>query len=105
MTNKDQVLEILKTDEQSRNSDDRLFQMILYVYNRNLLFQDQDGDWAIKLKRLPEAPKQSDMQRYRAFWQNVKRLFLPTSQQVLRLRLSKQERMHDEFVNDNPAKG
>lgn len=105
MTIKQQVLEILKTDEQSRNSDDRLYQMILYVYNRHLLIKDQDDDWSIKLKRIPEAPSRADLQRYRAYWQNSKGLYLPTCQQVLNLRGIKREQFYNEFSPSNPSRG
>lgn len=105
MTLKQQVLEILKTDEKSRNSDDRLYQMILYVYNRHLLFQNQNGDWAITLKNIPEAPNKSDLQRYRAYWQNSRGMFLPTAQQVLKLRRIKESNLHNEFSPSNPSRG
>lgn len=102
---KEQVRKVLEIDPQSRNSDTRLFQMMLFRYNQSLIFKDEDGDWAIKLRNLYEAPNKSDLQRYRAYWQNEKHLFLPTSSEVRRQRKINEELWHSKMSPSNPSKG
>jgi len=105
MNLKQEVYEILEKDIASRDSDDRLYQMILYSFHQSLIFQDQDGDWAIKLRNFKEAPSRSDCQRYRAYYQNDRRVFLPESEEVRRLRKIKEIEYHKQFSPSNPSRG
>lgn len=104
-TLRNQVLEVLREDKQSRNSDTRLYQMILYKFHNSLLFKDKNDKWSITLANLAEAPSRYDIQRYRTAIQNVKKLYPPTSEEVLRKRRINQELWHNEFQNSNPSKG
>jgi len=103
MSLKEQVKEVLACDEQSRNSDTRLYQMLLYKHYHSLLFQNTLDKWSITLDNLYEAPSRADTQRYRAYWQNQKNIYLPTSGEVRRQRKINESLWREELSPSNPS--
>lgn len=83
---KDMVRDSLRDDEQSRNSDIRLFNYLLVNRFGHFLFKDADGDYAIKLKALYDVPSQDNVKRARAVIQNGDHEYLPTTDDIRRKR-------------------
>lgn len=98
---REKVLRTLEQDEQSRNSDIRLMQMIWFTYYRNFLFKNELQNWCIRIANLYELPREDNIKRIRAKIQNVDKKFLPTSQEVRKQRKINEEdwRKH---LNYNP---
>lgn len=76
-----QVLAVLEKDEQSRNSDIRLMQVLWYTYYRNHITEIH-GKWYVEMGSLKVLPREDNIKRVRAKIQNVKHLFLPTDPKV-----------------------
>lgn len=83
---KDMVRSALRDDEQSRNSDIRLFNYLLVNRFGHFLFKDADGDYCIKLRALYEVPSQDNVKRARAVIQNGDHEYLPTTDAIRRKR-------------------
>jgi hypothetical protein len=58
---KEKVLYCLKTDEQARNSDIRLTQVIWWHYHRNKLFKDDNGNVCVKIRDLFDLPREDNI--------------------------------------------
>ena len=80
------VRDALRDDEQSRNSDIRLFNYILVNRFSHFLLKDSNGDYVIKLKSLYDVPSQDNIKRARAVIQNGDHEYLPTTDEIRRKR-------------------
>lgn len=76
-----QIRHILEIDEQSRNSDIRLMQVIWYSYHRDKL-HTFDGVLSIKLEDLYTLPREDHIARLRRKIQNNEHQFVPTDRTV-----------------------
>ena len=85
LTLEKQVRHVLEMDEQSRNSDIRLTQVIWWTYYRKDLLQTKGGVY-VKIDKLFELPREDNVKRIRAKIQNVHHEFLPTSPEVAKKR-------------------
>jgi len=92
---KEKVKHCLEKYPETRNSDIKLTNAIWYEYYRNKLFLDyrdnSSGDLAVRLKDLYNLPREDEIKRIRAYFQNDKKLYLPTSWEVARRRKWKEE--------------
>lgn len=107
---KDKILKCLEQDEQSRNSDIRLMQMVWYSFHREKIFKAEDGRASVALESFYELPREDAIKRHRAIIQNVEGKFLPTDKEVAKQRKIREE-VWLEYVrginrdNSNPANG
>lgn len=76
---------VLATDEQSRNSDIRLTQVIWWKYHRQHL-KVVDGKVYVDVNRMYELPREDNIKRIRAKIQNELHEYLPTSAEVAKKR-------------------
>lgn len=100
---KEKILWILSEDEQSRNSDIRLTQMIWYKFHSNKLLKLDDGTQAVRLKDLFDLPREDNIKRLRAKIQNEEHKFLPTTMEVRKKRKINERIWHDYMSPSNPA--
>lgn len=87
----------LDKDEQSRNSDIRLTQVIWWTFYRDDL-KEVDGVFYVGLGKLFELPREDNIKRIRAKIQNEERLFLPTDPAVAKKRGWKEDEWR-EYLN------
>lgn len=80
---KSQVEDILRTIPQSRNSDITLTLLIWKKYYPQLLI---DNGSAVKLAELYKLPREDNVKRVRAQFQNDKKMFWPTDEKVAKAR-------------------
>jgi hypothetical protein len=76
-----QIVAVLKGDEQSRNSDIRLTQMIWYTFYRSHL-KEVDGEYYVRMKSMYDIPREDNIKRIRAKIQNVEHRYVPTDPKV-----------------------
>jgi hypothetical protein len=81
---------ILRDFPQSRNSDQWLTLKIWATYYPQLIFQYQDRQ-AVLLKDVMELPREDNIKRIRAKFQNVQKMYLPTSLEVVKRRKQNEE--------------
>ena len=100
------VEECLQKDEQSRNSDIRLYNFLLLHFPayKNKLIVDEFNNYSIPLKVRYELPKEEDVCRIRRKFNN-KGLYLPTSEEVLKQRKLMEKEWHNEMSPSNPSLG
>jgi hypothetical protein len=89
---KDDILEVLRDDEQSRNSDIRLTQVLWWRFYNNKMVKLGDGKIAVRLSDLFELPREDHVKRIRAVIQNEENRYLPTSEEVRKKRLINEEK-------------
>jgi len=102
---KQKILWILSEDEQSRNSDIRLTQMIWYKFHNSKLVKLDDGTQAVRLRDLFDLPREDNIKRIRAKIQNEEGKFLPTSAEVRKQRKINEWKWRDQMSPSNPAMG
>lgn len=73
---KQKILWILSEDEQSRNSDIRLTQMIWYKFYNSKIINLDDGTKAVRLRDLFDLPREDNIKRVRAKIQNEEMLII-----------------------------
>lgn len=100
---KEKILWILSEDEQSRNSDIRLTQMIWYKFHNSKLVKLDDGTQAVRLRDLFDLPREDNIKRLRAKIQNEEHKFLPTTMEVRKKRKINERIWHDYMSPSNPA--
>ena len=90
---KQKVLYCLEKYPMTRNSDIQLTVAIWLEYHRQYVFQDERGEWCIKVKNLDKLPTQDDVKRWRAKIQNDPKhpKFVPTDSFIARMRGWKEE--------------
>jgi hypothetical protein len=98
---KTMILRTLARDEQSRNSDIRLTQVIWYEYYRDFLFQDAEGKWCVRISNMFELAREDNIKRLRAKIQNEENKFLPTDPEVRKQRKINEEKWR-EYLGYNP---
>lgn len=86
----------------TRDCDAVLTFRVIYQFH-NSHIKNIDGKWWVSTEILKEV-KEDVCKRYRASFQ-ANGLFLPTNQQVLKLRGLKQEKFHQEFSPSSPSRG
>ena len=79
---RDKVEACLKEYPLTRNNDIGLFNILLWKFYRDKLHTFPDNTLYIKLTNLSLVPKQSDVQRIRAHFQNKCNIYLPTLPEV-----------------------
>jgi hypothetical protein len=102
---KQKILWILSEDEQSRNSDIRLTQMIWYKFYNSKIINLDDGTKAVRLRDLFDLPREDNIKRVRAKIQNEEGKFLPTSAEVRKQRKIKEWKWREQMSPSNPAMG
>ena len=94
---KERVKTCLNQDEQSRNSDIRLVQVMWYNYHRDKLVELPDKTYAVRLRDLFDLPREDHVSRVRRSIQEEAmrkiekgfmswKVYLPTSVEVVRQR-------------------
>lgn len=79
---KEQILEALRIDEKSRNSDIRLTQVVWYKFYNRYLFDNYNGDMSIAFKDLNNVPREDHIARIRRVIQNDEHKYVPTDRSV-----------------------
>lgn len=79
---KDQVKYILENHEDARNSDITLMIKLWETFYSKYLKQGSSGEVGIWLKDLYELPREDNIKRIRAVFQNEHNLYLPTDPKV-----------------------
>lgn len=80
------VLEVLESNEESRNSDQYLTLCIWNRYYPSVIKRDADNKPYVYLRDVMELPREDNVKRIRAKIQNVQKKFLPTKEEVARKR-------------------
>lgn len=83
---KNQVKYCLENFEETRNSDITLTIQIWKEFYKEYIKKGQYGDEGIWLKDLYELPREDNVKRARAYWQNSKNMFLPTDPKIAKKR-------------------
>jgi len=84
---KDQVEYILKEKPETRNCDIKLtIEIWKEFYLDKLAHSKKDGEYYIKLDKLKEVPRQANIKRARAKFQNDRKEYLPTKWSVAKQR-------------------
>lgn len=83
---KQAVHDILKENASTRNSDITLMIEVWKKHFPSLIKRGQNGEEGVWLKDLYDLPREDNIKRVRAFWQNDKKLFLPTEEAVAKAR-------------------
>jgi hypothetical protein len=78
---KDIIEQCMKEDEESRNSDKRLAEMVYRV-----ILQAEYGEMRLTFSRLEKLPPQSSIKRIRCMIQNDEKKYPPTDEHVAKLR-------------------
>jgi len=82
---KKQVEEVLKEDEQSRNSDLRLMCMVWKTYYEKFVRTDDEGCQYVRMRDMADVPREDHISRARRKIQEEGQ-YLPTSPQVRKRR-------------------
>ncbi len=82
---KEQVEEVLKNNEETRNSDIALTIEVWKLFHSKYIKKGQGGDLGIYLEDLYKLPSQDGIKRYRADF-NAHRMYLPTDPAVFQKR-------------------
>lgn len=98
---KEKILSILNEDEESRNSDIRLTQMIWWRFHNNKLIELEDKKLAVRLSDLFDLPREDNIKRIRAKIQNEENKFLPTREDVRKQRKINEEQWR-RYLGYNP---
>lgn len=80
-----QIIKVLESDPQSRNSDIRLTQLVWGRFYNDLLTVIE-GETYVDLNSLFELPREDNIKRIRAKIQNVTKKYLPTDPAVAQKR-------------------
>lgn len=88
---KQEILFILSEYPESRNSDIRLTNLIWWKFYNSKVFQNETGDYCIRLKDLYSVPREDNVKRIRAKIQNEEQRFLPTEWKVAKQRKINEE--------------
>jgi hypothetical protein len=80
------VEHILKNFPETRDSDIKLTNLIWWKFYEDYLFEDKNGDIAIRLLDIYAVPKQDNVKRIRAKLQNQKHLYLPLDPSIRKKR-------------------
>lgn len=89
---KSMVYRVLERVEETRDSDITLMIRICEIYYPSKVRHDKSGEAEIFLKDLYELPREDNIKRIRAFFQNEQNLFLPKSEIVRKNRGISEER-------------
>jgi hypothetical protein len=85
------ILECLKSDKSTRDSDVRLTQVVWFRYYKEFLFVSPDERWSIRIGDLHKVPREDNIKRIRATIQNDEHLYLPESEEVRKQRRIKED--------------
>lgn len=102
-TYKQRVEKVLEEVEKTRNDDGTLVAHYIYKYHRNLVTTDQNGEFAIPLRRFRDLPPLENIRRSRQIIQNVDGKFQPTDPEVIKARQTKEKNWREAEVRE--AKG
>lgn len=77
---------MLKDNPKTRNSDIYLTLAIWHKYYPQRLVQGQNGELMVRLRDIMELPREDNVKRIRAHFQNDLGMYLPTDEKVPRQR-------------------
>ncbi len=98
---KEMVLDILATDEKSRNCDQYLTLQIWCKYYPQYITRDDQDYQVVKLINIYiDLPREDHIKRIRAIIQNVKNKYLPTDEKVRKQRKITEEKWIDFVRNE-----
>jgi len=107
---KKRVYYCLEHFEDTRNSDILLTIFLWREYYPQFIKKGKDNDLGIYLKNLFDLPREDNIKRARAYWQNTKHKFLPTDWSVAKQRKILQDEWRVSMgyptylkVNDKPS--
>ena len=101
---KDKVEHCLEKYPDTRNSDIALTIAVWHeYYNNNIL--NIDGELLVKLKDLYELPREDNIKRIRAKFQNEKKQYLPTDPIVRKKRRILEDEWRSNLGYNNPSMG
>lgn len=99
---KEQVKFVLQEYPETRNSDITLMLKIWEIYYPQYIKKGASGELGVWLKDLYELPREDNIKRVRAIFQNTQGLFLP-SDPAVRMQRKINEEQWLEFVRDESA--
>lgn len=70
----------------SRDSDITLMFWIWFNFYHDHLIVGADGQYSIKIKSLYELPREDNIKRVRAYFQNVRKMYPPTLEHIAKKR-------------------
>lgn len=85
-TLKKQVEHCLREFPETRNSDIALTISVWQLFFPQFLFREGENSYSVPLKNLYELPREDNVKRIRAYFQNDKNLYLPTVWEIARKR-------------------
>lgn len=83
---KQAVGDMLKENPATRNSDITLMIEIWRKHFPQRIKRGSTGEEGVWLKDLYDLPREDNVKRVRAYWQNDKKLYLPTEESVAKVR-------------------
>lgn len=83
---KQKVHDILRDEPSTRNSDIALMIAVWKKHCPSYIKKGSSGEEGVWLKDLYELPREDNIKRVRAYWQNDKKLYLPTEESVAKAR-------------------
>jgi hypothetical protein len=98
---KKMVEEGLRECEDCRNSDIKLTNWIWVNFYPDVLTKTSLGDYAVRLLDLYDLPREDNVKRIRAVFQNEKNMYLPTDEKVRKQRKINEEQWRL-FLGFNP---
>ncbi len=89
---KTMVGKVLEEFPDTRNSDVALMIEVWKKYYPAMVRQGSGGQWGVWLRDLYDLPREDNVKRYRAYYQNERGLYLPGSAEV-----AKQRRINEQY--------
>lgn len=83
---KQKVHDILRDEPETRNSDITLMITVWKKHCPKYIKRGNSGEEGVWLKDLYELPREDNIKRVRAYWQNVQKKHLPTEWEVAKAR-------------------
>lgn len=83
---KDKVLQGLEKCPEARDNDIKLLNWIWLNYYSDCISKNEQGEYVVRLIDLYRLPREDNVKRVRAFYQNNQGKFLPTSEEVRKQR-------------------
>lgn len=93
----------MEEHEKARNNDWTLMAHYMLRYYKKILFQDEQGHWAIRLRDLQHLCSFETLRRSRQIIQNDHMLLIPTDPKVRKARKIKEKNMREAEVREAVA--
>lgn len=91
---------ILQGWPETRNDDVELTRQLWRVYFPGWIIKHSDGTEYIALTSLSKIPREDNIKRVRAYWQNTRGLYLPTTWEVAKKRQISETEWRDAMRNN-----